>query len=91
MLLFSHQLKKMVPKMWNKKLIWNFECLKKMWNKGTNEPDWNFFKRLLLLLFHWNVELFELGAAGAVEKPEYYNIFQARDGEKALHLVILIG
>jgi hypothetical protein len=46
---------------------------------------------LLLLLFHWNVELFELGAAGAVEKPEYYNIFQARDGEKALHLVILIG
>jgi hypothetical protein len=40
---------------------------------------------LLLLLFHWNVELFELGAAGAVEKPEYYNIFQARDGEKALH------
>jgi len=43
---------------------------------------------LLLLLFHWNVEL---GAAGAVEKPEYYNIFQARDGEKALHLVILIG
>lgn len=60
MLLFSHQLKKMVP-------------------------DWNFFKRLLLLLFHWNVELFELGAAGAVEKPEYYNIFQARDGEKALH------
>jgi hypothetical protein len=66
MLLFSHQLKKMVS-------------------------DWKFFKRLLLLLFHWNVELFELGAAGAVEKPEYYNIFQARDGEKALHLVILIG